>query len=1053
MKKEEISNFLNSLNNEEQNALQVAVLLGDALSIDFVIDLTDIRPSQLITLLNEMTNKKIIKEKPGNEKCIYLFTNKNFSNIVLDLMGEEKKRLHLSNIIDYMERNLSPRNDKKTLILAELFLKFKNDKDCLQYKKKAADLLSSAHKTEEALDLYKEIIDELLAKNRDSLEDILLIDSILSYAPVAINLRPFEDIVPVVDKAIILADNLQNSRAEAMLKLCLGRLFQCKGNISEASVHYNEGWTLAQKIGDKALLKTGSKLLALSLFWQGRIKEAIHLYEETIGSSEDTSFGLKNIWAHLILACCYGITGRVARGVGLAESIRERAVSMGYMKTQAFAHIIIALILLEVRQIENAVPHIDKALEIAEKINSEMVLWMAKPCKAYELYSKGDLKGAKELFESVIPIMKRLNQLHYPSPWLIEIFWSLHRANWSPIEGYSFDSEITRLMNWPNLFTKGAALRYYAIDKKLSGATSYEIKDLLEQSQKLLTKAGALVELGRTQVELARLYTESKENRKAKIFANMAYRTFSKIDTALFPSELSSLIQRESRETCIYHGISELNDAINSLPNYNAYFGRVVTILTDMFGAERAAVLLIKEDGISNGLDVAAARNFSPEELQQFSNGSLLDLISNTINRKESLIVSDPKKSQKFLQIATEDFPIRSLALILLVIDSKVVGLIYLDNRLMKEIFSDKDQGIMMAIATQLALAFKSATIHKQLHNLQNSFYEQQSISDQTIFNKEFPQIIGKSEALRNVLFKAKKVAETDATILVLGETGVGKELIARAIHSLSRRANNAFIPVNISALSESLLPSELFGHEKGAFTGALATKVGRFEMADKGTIFLDEIGNLSIEGQVKLLRVLQEKEFERVGSTKTIRSDFRLIAATNKDLQQMVLRGDFGSDLYYRLSSFPVVIPPLRERKQDIPDLVFYFMGKYSNMHLKHLKRIPNQEMEKLLEYSWPGNIRELEHIIERSVIMSQNEVLLIPEIRTLTPYNSHSIQIDHRQEELATLSDIEKKHIMNILNHSKWRIRGEKGAAKILGLKPSTLEFRMKKLGIQKG
>jgi transcriptional regulator with GAF, ATPase, and Fis domain len=314
--------------------------------------------------------------------------------------------------------------------------------------------------------------------------------------------------------------------------------------------------------------------------------------------------------------------------------------------------------------------------------------------------------------------------------------------------------------------------------------------------------------------------------------------------------------------------------------------------------------------------------------------------------------------------------------------------------------------------------------------------------------NKEFPQILGKSKAIKNVLSKIKKVAGTDATALILGETGVGKELVAQAIHQNSHRADKPFIVVNISALSENLLPSELFGHEKGAFTGADKARTGRFEMAHRGTIFLDEIGDLSMHAQVKLLRVLQDGEFERVGGTQTIHSDFRLIAATNRNIPDMVAMGNFRSDLFYRIDTFPIEIPPLRQRKEDIPILAHYFLQKYAAKHQKDVTAIPQYEMKKLLEYSWPGNIRELENIIERSLILSESRELLIPDFE-IASISSEKI---HNQTELLTLDEISRRHIIMVLHHAKWRIRGEKGAAIILGLKPSTLEYRIKKLGIKK-
>lgn len=308
-----------------------------------------------------------------------------------------------------------------------------------------------------------------------------------------------------------------------------------------------------------------------------------------------------------------------------------------------------------------------------------------------------------------------------------------------------------------------------------------------------------------------------------------------------------------------------------------------------------------------------------------------------------------------------------------------------------------------------------------------------------------FEEIIGTSTAIKKVLQAIEKVATTDATVLVTGETGTGKELIARAIHHLSNRKDGVLVKVNCAAIPAGLIESELFGHEKGAFTGALARKVGRFELADKATIFLDEVGEIPLELQTKLLRVLQEGEFERLGSTKTLKVNVRVIAATNRDLEKEVREGQFRSDLYYRLKVFPIPLPALRERKQDIPLLVSYFVTRFSGTMGKKVESVSEAAMEMLKNYPWPGNIRELEHVIERAVILSQGAEL---ELGDWMPKSASS----SGTTPLATLEETERDHIIQVLTHTNWRVSGEKGAAAILGLKPTTLEARMKKLGISR-
>ena len=310
-----------------------------------------------------------------------------------------------------------------------------------------------------------------------------------------------------------------------------------------------------------------------------------------------------------------------------------------------------------------------------------------------------------------------------------------------------------------------------------------------------------------------------------------------------------------------------------------------------------------------------------------------------------------------------------------------------------------------------------------------------------------FDDIITKNEKFRGVLRKVEQGASTDASVLILGETGTGKELIARAIHNISERIERPLVKVNCAALPANLIESELFGHEKGAFTGALSRKIGRFELADKGTIFLDEVGDLPLDLQSKLLRVLQEGEFERLGNPVTLKVDVRIIAATNRNLTMEMKNGNFREDLYYRLNVFPIMVPPLRDRKDDIPLLVKYFTQKYSAKMGKKIENIPANVMDDLTAYYWPGNVRELENVIERAVILSIDETLMPDEL----PKKSNTGSLEPEPES-DSLSRTEKNHITKILKENNWIIDGPRGAAARLDMPASTLRDRMKKLGIKR-
>jgi formate hydrogenlyase transcriptional activator len=316
---------------------------------------------------------------------------------------------------------------------------------------------------------------------------------------------------------------------------------------------------------------------------------------------------------------------------------------------------------------------------------------------------------------------------------------------------------------------------------------------------------------------------------------------------------------------------------------------------------------------------------------------------------------------------------------------------------------------------------------------------------DQDRIPRRFEQIIGNSPALESVLEQVEQVAPTDSTVLIQGETGTGKELIARAVHNLSARCGRPFIKLNCAAIPFDLLESELFGHERGAFTGAIAQKVGRFELADKGTLFLDEVGDIPPGLQPKLLRVLQEQQFERLGSTRTHQVDVRLVAATNRNLIDMVKRNEFRSDLYYRLNVFPIPLPPLRERQEDIPALVTHFVEILGRRMGKQIENIPAETMSALTSHEWPGNIRELQNFIERSVILSAGAVLRPPlaELKRCPEVQSMGA---------ITLEEAERDHIRKTLEQTRWVVAGPNGAAARLGIKRSTLYFRMQKLGISR-
>jgi formate hydrogenlyase transcriptional activator len=491
----------------------------------------------------------------------------------------------------------------------------------------------------------------------------------------------------------------------------------------------------------------------------------------------------------------------------------------------------------------------------------------------------------------------------------------------------------------------------------------------------------------------------------------------------------------------------DINNAIVANLQREALFAALAEALRQALPFDRASLTLydplrdvIRVYALAEGL---APKGLVPVGTEFPRQGSHLQSV---LDERRPLVRPDlEKEPRSALEDGLLQEGIRSYIAVPLMAKGQVIGTLNVGARV-PDRYSEEDAAFLVRVASQVALAIENMLCYEEIAALKARLQEENLYLQEEIkTDHNFEEIIGESGILKKMLRAVETVAKTDTTVLLLGETGTGKELIARAIHHLSPRKHRTLVKVNCAALPAGLIESELFGHEKGAFTEALARKIGRFELADGGTIFLDEIGDLPLELQAKLLRVLQEGEFERVGGSPTLKVDVRVIAATNRDLEKATQEGRFRPDLYYRLNAFPVRLPPLRERPDDISLLVRYFVMKYGTKLGRRIEKIPQKAMHDLLAYPWPGNVRELENVIERAVILSQGSQLELGEWLPRFAGSGHG-------ERHATLEELEREHIVRTLELTGWQVSGETGAAKLLGLKPTTLEARMKKLDIQR-
>jgi formate hydrogenlyase transcriptional activator len=515
------------------------------------------------------------------------------------------------------------------------------------------------------------------------------------------------------------------------------------------------------------------------------------------------------------------------------------------------------------------------------------------------------------------------------------------------------------------------------------------------------------------------------------------------VDNALNHQAAQALQQQLEHERDRLKLLLDLNNSVLSTLDLRQLFRAISASVRRVMECDYASVLLPEQDG--KHLRVYA-RNFSEggeswqEEIvvpaagrpasKVLESGQPLVLDSQGLNRygPQLNLVSMGLKSTCFLPMVSRD---------------RVIGTLNL-GRLREGAFSQGDVEFLAQVANQIAIGVENALNYEQVTEAREKLTEERNyLNEQIRTEHDFEAIIGQSPALKRILKQAELVAPTGSTVLILGETGTGKEILARAIHDISPQRERTFVSVNCAAIPMGLLESELFGHEKGAFTGAIAQKIGRFELAHQGTLFLDEVGDIPLELQPKLLRVLQEKEFERLGSTRTLHVDTRLMAATSRDLAQMVENREFRGDLYYRLNIFPILLPPLRERPEDIPLLVAHFTDKYARRMDKRISRIPAETMDALKRYHWPGNVRELQNFIERATILTPGSTLQAP----LSELRQASREVQRRSH---TLAEIERDQIIRALRESQWVLGGPGGAAERLGLKRTTLFYKMRKLGI---
>jgi formate hydrogenlyase transcriptional activator len=1008
--------------------LSLLSLFEGNVSIDWVVALAGEKPSVLLGALQKgVQSKWLTAKEPG----IFRFTDLIKKQEFIDRFSPEHLRKQHQKIAEILKNEPLDENTKARLLSHHLF-RFQSGPEESRWLIKAGDAYMRAYRSEVALKCYRKVIDDIAGQKEADAED-LFIEAAINYSKVSTARHDTKEVLAILHRALDMAEKKGKHASLALLAMHIAKNQWLCSEYQHALDHFRKGWTIAKEVGDRKLLRTVTAFIPFFLYWQGRFREAVQKYEESVPDVENFPLGRFPLLGAIMVGRCYSLTGQITQGLGMVDAIRIYCLEKGDRHMAAHAVYVMGATMLDIRRVDDAIYHLENSIKEATRELNEWVRIRAKVMLSFAYYLKGWKKKSVEYLREYIAQSLKVNVTVVPYSYLIELCWAIEQGMLPNIPNLSLENSIRRMTSANNVFMKGIAYRFQGLLERKEGAPNDRVITLLNRSTKWLKESGNELELAKSRMELARQHLIIGDEETATAFALKAAEILVPISQDMIPDDIKPLIHRPSSDEELLKKILKSVQQVVTIRDNKDLVQNIISTVNLVTGAERGAIFL-QEDGTTGlKLHLRASKNLTSHDVMQPTFKASMKLIEEVSQSGKGRISRSSSKDN-----------ISSCICVPMILKDRVMGVLYHDNRLFRNAFQESDLELLDHFAAQAAFALENLRAYEEIERLNQKLSEEKRYYEEQHLEKaHFEEIIGQSPAIKRVESQINQVAPTDTTVLILGETGCGKELVAWAIHRLSQRSEKSFVRVNCSVLPENLISSELFGHEKGAFTGATRRHIGRFELANGGTLFLDEIGELPAEIQVKLLRVLQTGEFERVGGNKTIRSDFRLLAATNRNLEERVKTENFRSDLYYRLNVFPVYIPPLRERMEDIALLASHFIGIYAEKIGKTFKGVPMKEIDKLTQYEWPGNVRELENVIERSAILSHP-----PEFRTAEVNTGHSDA--YESGKLLTLQENERRHILKALQRVKWKVKGKGGAAELLDIHPSTLIFRMKKAGI---
>ncbi|MGB9499778.1 MAG: sigma-54 interaction domain-containing protein [Dissulfuribacterales bacterium] len=872
--------------------------------------------------------------------------------------------------------------------------------------------------------------------------DALFISTTIELANVSFVLgKGFIELTETLQRALYAAERIGDRRSMAMINLHLGRLFYFAEQRDTAMSVFEVGKYEAEALGDEDILTQAAEFIGLYYFIQGRFVEAIGYFERAAHSFESEKLGrIINPSGPLWLSYSAAFLGQFHRAIGILDYYRRVAIEGGDHGLATTLRAVLGIILLGIKKNKEAHFHLSGALQEARRTQNFLAGYFAKGGIAFHHYLEGRLK---EAWKWVVQNSKEATSAglirQYASPIVLETLFGAHRKGINETRYLNYPDEFKRIMSEPNIHLRGVALRLNALEMMEKNVDGSAIELELMRSEDYLIQSGDPVQTGKTRVEMARLKLREGDQQDARALAEKARKDFASYMDVFFPDDLRPLLTIESdlnhytdSEDQLLGMFIDVIAELSPSADFDYLLSNTVKSTNRYFGAERGGIFWFRRHAPKKGPVLRGPCNLSQADITSKDFRENLTLIFKAFHENRPQVL---RRSESGLNPSR----VKAMICVPFEVGGKMRGVLYHDNSYVRDCFDSFRKSQLIQMARWLTSYID--------HIFEFSRRMEQKTSDHIgqLELTEGLSIISQSRIMQNILIQTDRIASTDSSVLILGETGVGKELIAKRIHGKSKRKDNPLVIVDPTVIPENLVESELFGHEKGAFTGADRQKKGRMELANKGTLFIDEVGEIPKSIQVKLLRVIEEKTMTRIGGTRSIYSDFRLVAATNRDLAEEVAAGRFREDLYYRLNVIPVTLPPLRDRVDDIPLLARHFLHRFASKY-NHQGLLLSPEHESMLTaYNWPGNVRELQNVMERAVLLSTDGHL------HLDLPSEKLIKTNNQFDDLPFLDELQRRYIQYVLNKTNGKLSGPGGATEILGMKRTSLYNRMRKLGLR--